>query len=372
MKKRQIIIILVGIAILAGSFLVSGMLSKDEAEAKEEVALKTAVKAREMESGDVKRTIRITGRLVPEKQVAIFAEVGGVASFGSKPFKVGVSYRKGEEMIRINSDEIQSALIAGRSNFQSLLAGIIPDLKTDFPDDAAAWESYLFDMEIDETLPPLPEVESKKLKLFLSGRQVFSNYYNIRESETRLAKFSIRAPFTGSLVTASLDEGSLVRVGQPLGEFISAGSFEMESGISYSDVQYLSQGTEFTVRDVNSGRSFNAEVVRINDRVDPETQQVKVFSRIRDDKARSGIYLEGAIPAETFESSIEIPIDALVGTDGVFTIEDSTAVLNKVDVKYKNNEIAIVSGLPEKAKVIVDDHNESLKGSGVSAVNLNE
>ncbi|HKL02027.1 MAG TPA: HlyD family efflux transporter periplasmic adaptor subunit, partial [Cryomorphaceae bacterium] len=289
MKKRQIIIILIGIGILAASILISGMLTKDKAQSKDEVELKTAVKAREMEPGDVKRTIRITGRLVPEKQVVVYSEVGGVATFGSKPFKVGTTYRKGEEMIRINSDEIKSALIAARSNFQSLLAGIIPDLKTDFPDHADAWESYLYEMEIDQTLPVLPKPGSKKLKLFLSGRQVFSSYYNIRESETRLDKFVVRAPFSGSLVSASLDEGSLVRVGQPLGEFISAGSFEMESGISYSDVEYVKPGTEFKAKDVNRGKTFNAEVVRVNDRVDPQTQQVKIFSRIRDEDARSGI-----------------------------------------------------------------------------------
>ncbi|MCA1763904.1 MAG: efflux RND transporter periplasmic adaptor subunit [Cryomorphaceae bacterium] len=372
MKKRQIIIILIGVGILAASILLSGMLTKEKPEQKDKADLKTAVKAREMETGEVKRTVRITGRLVPEKEITVFAEVGGVATFGVRPFKVGANFKKGEIMIRINSDEIQSALIAGRSNFQSLLAGIIPDLKTDFPDVAETWESYLFDMEIDENLPPLPEIESKKLKLFLSGRQVFSNYYNIRENETRLAKFNIRAPFSGSLVSASLDEGSLVRVGQPLGEFISSGSFELESGISYSDVQYLSPGTEFTARDVNAGREFKAIVVRVSDRVDPQTQQVKIFSRIASSDARSGIYLEGDIPAETFDDANEIPIDALVGNDGVFTISDSTATLQKVDVEYKNNEIAIVSGLPERAKIIVDKHNESLNGSTVSAVNLNE
>jgi len=372
MTKRQILILIVGVAILAGSIVTSRFLKKEKNVADTRTESITAVKTMEVNPGLIHREVTITGRLVPAKSVTLFAEVGGKASRGSKPFKEGVRFEKGEVIVQINSEEIESSVISSRSNFQSLLASVIPDLKLDFPKISQEWEDYLFSIEIEESLPPLPDVDDKKLKLFLSGRQIFSNYYKIKELETRLDKYIIRAPFTGSLVSANLDESTLVRVGQPIGEFISTGSYELEAGISYLDAEFLKVGTQFEMKDVNTGNTYRARVIRVNDRVDPSTQQVEIYASIKDPSAKSGIYLEGKIDAQDFENAVRIPVSSLVNGNSVFVVEDSIAKLKEVKLEFKNNEIAILSGLNSKSKIITGKHNESLNGLKVSEVNLAE
>lgn len=372
MKRRQIIILLSGVVILAICIVIARSLNKDEVVPENESNSATAVKTINVSPGLVHREILITGRLVPENSVMIYAEVGGIASIGKKRFKEGIGFKEGELMLTINSDEIESSLIAGRSNFQSLLASVIPDLKLDFPDVASEWENYLFKIEIDKVLPKLPEASDKKLKLFLSGRTVFSNYYNIRELETRLEKYKVRAPFDGSLVSSNLDDQSLVRVGQPLGEFISSGTYELEAGVSYYDVEFLSLGTEFELYDVNTGKAFQAKVIRITDQVDQKTQQVLIFSRIKDSAGKSGIYLSGNIKANDFEDAFEIPVTSLINNSQIFEVKDGIAHLKDINVEYKNNEIAIVSGPSTPLTVIVGNYNESLNGLPVSIVNIAE
>jgi multidrug efflux pump subunit AcrA (membrane-fusion protein) len=371
MNKRQIIIMIAGVAFLAGSIFLSGFLTKDKQEKPKEFEMLTAVKSQRMSSDTLVRTLRITGRLIPKQSVKLYAEVGGRAIFGSKPLKEGVSFNKGEVMLRINSDELQSSLSAKRSSFQSLLASVIPDLKLDFTEVASSWEDYLFEIDIDKKLPALPAVEDKKLKLFLSGRKVFSEYYSVTEMETRYDKHTIRSPFNGSLISAQVDEGSLVRIGQPLGEIISSGQYEIEAGISYTDASFLSIGTVFTMQDINTGREYKAKVIRVNDSVDPQTQQVKIYAAIDDASAKSGIYLEGKIPAGEITNAISIPLEALVGENMVYFVEDSIAILKKVDVAYKTGEAAIISGIEGKVDVILDKHNEALNGSKVAPINLN-
>lgn len=372
MNKRQILIIAAGIVIFAGSIGISRFLKKDKKPAENKTETLTAVNTMSVEPGSIYRKVTITGRLVPEKTVMLFAEVGGKASKGSKPFKEGMRFGKGEVILQINSEEIESSVISSRSNFQSLLASVIPDLKLDFPEIATSWEDYLYNIEIEKSLPPLPEVNNKKLKLFLSGRQIFSNYYKIKELETRLDKYIIRAPFNGSLVSANLDESSLVRVGQPIGEYITTGSYELEAGISYLDAEYLKVGTEFEMKDVNTGNTYQAKVIRVNDRVDPSTQQVKVYASIKDPSAKSGIYLEGQIDAQNFDNAVRIPVSSLVNGSNVFVVEDSIANLKQVNLEFKNNEIAILTGLKGPSKIITGKHNESLNGLKVSEVNLAE
>ena len=164
MNKRKIIIVLAGVGILAASILLSGMLTKEGQEKPKEFEMLTSVQLKKMTPTTIVRTIPITGRLIPKQSVLLYAEVGGRATFGSKPFKEGVSFNKGEILLSVNSDELRSSLSAKRSNFQSLLASVIPDLKLDFVDASTEWEEYLFKIDTDQKLPPLPEVEDRKLK----------------------------------------------------------------------------------------------------------------------------------------------------------------------------------------------------------------
>ncbi|HKK40716.1 MAG TPA: HlyD family efflux transporter periplasmic adaptor subunit [Cryomorphaceae bacterium] len=372
MDKRKIIITLAGVGVAAASVFLAMNLEKEEEQRKEEGVSATAVRAEVFTPDTIRRYIDVTGRLVAMNEIQLYAEVGGQAFFGNKPFKEGTRFSRGEVIIRVNSDEIESSLTAARSGFQSLLASVIPDLKLDFEDSAEKWENYLYDIDINTRLPALPETDDRKLKLFLSGRNVYSNYYNIKQTETRFDKHLITAPFNGSVTEANIDEGELVRVGQPLGEFLSTGQYEVMLGVSYEDLQYVKPGKEFKLEDVNTGAMYRAKVSRINDKVDPETQQVQIYAEIRDDRAKSGVFVKGKVPAGTYTDAIRIPTDALVNENAVFVVGDSTANLMEIQTPYVGAETAIIKGIQEKTRIVIDQHNESLDGSVVTVVNLEE
>lgn len=358
---------------MALSIFLSGLLRKEPRTRNDDaVDIATAVNATYVNPGLVERSVKITGRLVPESTVSIFAEVSGLAEFGEKPFKPGVRFNKGEVLIKINADEIKSSLSAARSELQSLLAGVIPDLKIDFPDDAEIWKNYLEELDITEPLPELPEIEDRQVRLFLSGRNIFTSYYSIRESETRLAKHVIRAPFSGTVISAEIDASSLVRTGQSLGEFISTGRYELEAGVSYRDADILKKGLTFDMRDVNTGRLYTAKIARVNDAVDPLTQQVKVYATVTSDRAKSGIYLEGRTPAETFEDAVSVPVRALVADQYVYMVRDSTAVLVPIEILHKTSEIAVLAGIEAPGYLITDRHNEAFEGTKVNPTDIRE
>jgi multidrug efflux pump subunit AcrA (membrane-fusion protein) len=369
MNKRKFIITGAGVLILVLSFAISGRMKRADPPRPAGASMATAVNAIPVQPGAVMRKVPITGRLVPAQTVNIFAEVGGLATYGDKPFKPGTRFAKGEVMVRINSDEARTALYAARSAFQSALAGIVPDLKLDFADKAAEWESYLYQLRIEQNLPPLPETNDKKLNLFLSGRGIYTNYYSIREAETRYAKFTITAPFDGVLSTAQIDAASLVRTGQPLGEFISTGRFELEAGVSYTDAMAIKPGIAFEMNDVNTGREFNARVLRINEAVDPTTQQVRIYAEVTHPEARSGMYLEGAIGVQQYDNAVEIPVQALVESAKVYVVRDTAATLLPVQVQFKNSSIAIITGIDQPELLITDRHTEAFQGSKVDIVN---
>ena len=66
-----------------------------------------------------------------------------------------------------------------------------------------------------------------QVRLFVSGRGVISSYYSLQNLEKTLSFYKIKAPFSGVLVQANVTEGSLIRPGQLLGEFIAPVDYEL-------------------------------------------------------------------------------------------------------------------------------------------------
>lgn len=366
MNKRKLIISLAGIAFLAVSIFVFTIFAgnKNVPPPQEENG-KTAVNVIAVQNGTVAPEIPLTGRVIPTDRVDLFAEVQGVSSYGSQPFKTGNKFRKGQVLVRIDDSELRNALRSAKSQFKSQLAQIIPDLKIDFPGAYDLWKAYLTDFDIAKTVKSLPEIDNEQLKLFLTGRNIYSTFYNLKESEARLAKYTIRAPFDGALTETYINRSSLVRAGQQLGEFISYKDYELEASINVDDLQYFEIGSTMTFTDVEGGGAYEGKLVRINNKVDPNSQLIKVFFQIRDETLRSGLYLRGALRAQAHENALRVTAEALVDASSVFVIEGGKAVQQSVKVLEKTPNHAIISGLKDGAKLIIDNKNSAFAGSSV-------
>ena len=373
MNRRKIIIVIIGVIILAGAIFLASQLSAPAPQTATAGQLSPSEKAavvvdtRKIQNDQVKTYVNITGRLQPEDKIDIYSEVSGVLQGTGKPFKVGVFYRKGQVLLRINDDEARQNLLAQKNNFINALAQVVPDLKIDYPDIYELWRNYLLEVEADEPLPPLPPVETEQQKLFLTGRNVYTQYHNIQQLENRLDKYVIRAPFSGVITEVNINEGTLVRNMQKLGEFMSTVYFELEAAVSISEIPYVNVGDTVDLKTTIGNRNYNGAITRINEKVDRQTQTIKVFIRVRGDELKAGMYMSGRILAEIYDEAIEIPRESLIEPDRVFIVEDSTAKLQQVDVLKLSEEKAVVKGIPDGAMVITEERNASFEGTKVTS-----
>ena len=159
-------------------------------------------------------------------------QVQGVFKKGSKLFKEGQSFRKGETIINIDADEYAASVQSAKSNLFNQLTAVMPDLRLDYPDIYSKWQDYLTNFDMSKSTPALPEMATEKEKFFISGRGILTSYYNVKNLEQRLSKYRIVAPFSGVLTETLVTEGTLVRSGQKLGEFINTEVYELEVAIS--------------------------------------------------------------------------------------------------------------------------------------------
>ena len=368
MNKRKLIISLIGVIILVGGIALSGILAgsggqKGTNSPPADIGIPVRIKT--VNNGPVEANISITGRVIAAEKIDLFAEVSGIATYGARPFKSGTKFNKGDVLLKIDDSEFKRALASSKSQFMSTIAQVLPDLKLDYPDYYAAWRDYLVNFDVDGRIGKLPEARDEQLKLFLTGRNIYSTYYSILESETRLGKYLIRAPFNGSLTESSVNQGALVRTGQQLGEFIKSGQFELEASIAQDHLIYLENVGTITLSEVNSTKTYDAKLVRINDKIDPGSQLVKTYFRLNSPNLRSGLYLEGKIGAATIKNAVELPIQAIVDEDHVFAVENSKAVKLPVSIMEQSTDRVVIAGLKNGAKVIIDKKNSAFEGSVV-------
>ena len=351
---RKYVTIVIGLLLIAAAAYIARDLAntKKKQRPKNEKVVPTAF-IETVKNKSVQVTVLETGRLMAKNRIDIFAEVQGVMESTRKEFKPGVRYRKGETIVSIRNDDFYANLQAQKSNLQNLITSILPDLRLDYPEAYQKWDAYLRDFDMNKTVAKLPEPSSDKEKFFVTGRNIYTTYYNTKNMEIVLSKYNLRAHYDGILTDALVTPGSLVRPGQKLGEFIDPSVYEMEVSVNKSILPSLKTGKKVIVRDTeNHNQQWNGKIIRINGKVDRTTQTVKVYIDLSDIELREGMYLEAIMNGEPIDESMEIARSLLVDESKVYIVQDSALQLIDVDPVFFNEKTVVVKGLQDGQIII--------------------
>ena len=298
-----------------------------------------------VQNQDIPIVINANGTLFAKNKIEIYSEVQGVLQVTSKDFKPGNSYQKGEVILRINNEEHYATLQAQKSNLYNAITSIMPDIRLDYPQEYDKWENYITNFDFNKATPNLPETNSDKEKFFISGRNIYTTYYNLKNMEVRLNKYTIRAPYAGILTEALVNPGSLVRQGQKLGEFINPSVYEMEVSVNAKYMNLLQKGNKVKLHNLDKTRTWDGTIVRVNGKVDQATQTVKAFIQLAGEGLKEGIYLEADLVAKSEKDAYEMPRKLLVNNESVYVLKDSVLDLVKVNPVYFKDKSVIIKGL---------------------------
>jgi multidrug efflux pump subunit AcrA (membrane-fusion protein) len=350
---RKIILSIVGVLVIVLGFFLSQQIvnSKTRTKPRVEKVVKT-VFTQTVTNGTVAIIIPANGNLMAKRRVELFAEVQGVFKKGNKLFKAGQPYRAGETIIRIDASEYYASVQSAKSNLYNLITSIMPDLRLDYPEVYPKWQAYLSNFDLNKTTPRLPEMTSEKEKYFISGRGILTNYYNVKNMEQRLSKYTISAPFSGILTDALVTEGTLVRSGQKLGEFINTDAYELEVAVSKTYSDLLKVGETVELVSLDGAKKYMGVVSRINGSVDQATQTIKAFIEVSDSDLKEGMYLEANLNAKEETNAIEIDRNLLLENDKIFVVRDT--ILDLIDVKpvYFSDKKVVLKEVPEGITII--------------------
>lgn len=345
---RKIILSILGVVIIITSFfLARTIINSNQRKRPAPKKIVKTVFVDTVVNSTVPITIKANGNLVAKRRVELYSEVQGVLLSGSKLFRPGQEYRKGEALLRMNSSEFNATVVSLRSRLYNEIAAIMPDLKLDYPEAFDHWQRYLDAFDVNKTLSPLPEFSSEKEKYFINGRNVVTTYYNIKNLEQRLVKFRISAPFDGILTEALVTEGSLVRSGQKLGEYIDTNVYELAVAVSKTYANLLELGKQVTLSSIDGDKEYTGVVSRINGNVDVDSQTIDAFIEVSDPLLREGMYLEAQLEAREEPEAYSMNRSLLQADDFVFVVKDSLLDRLKVRPVFFSEETVVIKDIPD-------------------------
>ena len=351
---RKIILAILGVLVIVGAFFLGNYLI--EKNQKPKPKFKKQIKTVFVENvvnKEIPIILSASGNLTAKNKIDLFSEVQGVLKSSRKAFKVGTKYYKRETLLSINNDEFYASLQSQRSNLNNLITAILPDLRLDYPTEFNKWESYLKGFKMNTATPKLPTFSSDKEKYFISGRGILTAYYNVKNLEVRLSKYQIKAPFSGILTEVLVSPGTLVRVGQKLGEFIDPSVYEMEVAINAQYADLLKVGNSVALSNLEKTKNYTGRVVRVNGKVDQVTQTIKAYIDVKHPDLKEGMFLEANLVVKSEHEAMEISRKLLVDNNAVYTVKnDSVLSLVRIKPVYFGAETVVIKGLEKSDKIL--------------------
>lgn len=358
MKKFYQIFAAVVIMIIGGFFLMELFASMAKEKPKEKtVTPKRFVQAAPVNFNDHITRIVASGRVMSAEQVNLSSEVQGRITEGDVSLRKGISFKKGQVLVRIINPENTYNLKSQKSTFLNLLANALADLKLDYKESYNTWYDFFVSIKVEDPLPDLPKIQDEQLKIFLSSRNILGNYYSIKSFEERVKKQIIVAPFDGNFTSVNLQEGSVANPGSIIGTIINTSYYEVEVPIEKNDIRWLKKGQSVEVI-AESGYTdtLKGRIHRIAQFIDMQTQTIPVYVRI---PSVQGLTFEGDYYNCIFDdikvkNSMEILRSAVFNHNEVFLVKEGKLVKHTININKVAEKTLFFNGVPDGDTIVTE------------------
>ncbi|WP_299522817.1 efflux RND transporter periplasmic adaptor subunit [Winogradskyella sp.] len=371
------------------------------------------VTVKEVTLRDIVETVSATGKIQPEVEVKISSEVSG--EILDLPFKEGQEVKKGDLLVRVNPDLIQSALNRSQASYQNVKAGLeqaeasLKQARADYDRNKALFEKGVISKaDWDSALAAYETAEAAKSSAYYS---VQSAAATVNEARDNLTRTTIYAPMSGTISMLNVELGERVvgtqqMAGTEILRVANLNNMEVEVDVNENDIVKVNIGDSTIVEvDAYLKKEFKGIVTEIansaaGDLAADQVTNFKVKVRILEESYadltegkpdnyspfRPGMTATVDIITKRRDDAIAVPISAIViktdtsstkkpyskksGVDDdeskqeeekfecVFINDNGKAKLKVVKTGIQDDTyIEVVSGLNKEDKIITGPYN---------------
>ncbi|MBC3846146.1 efflux RND transporter periplasmic adaptor subunit [Winogradskyella echinorum] len=229
------------------------------------------VTVKEVTLRDIVETVSATGKIQPEVEVKISSEVSG--EILELPFKEGQEVKKGDLLVRVNPDLIQSAVSRSQATYQNVRAGLeqaeanLKQAKADYDRNKTLFDKGVISKaDWDRSIAAYETAEAGKSSAYYN---VQSAAATVSEAKDNLNRTTIYAPMSGtiSLLNVELGErvvGTQQMAGTEILRVANLNNMEVEVDVNENDIVKVSIGDSTIVEvDAYLKKEFKGIVTEI-------------------------------------------------------------------------------------------------------------
>ncbi|MGB3605578.1 efflux RND transporter periplasmic adaptor subunit [Psychroserpens sp.] len=220
---------------------------------------------------DITETVSATGKIQPEVEIKISSEVSG--EILDLPFKEGQQVKKGELLVRVNPDLIQSAVNRSQASYQNVKAGLeqaeatLKEAKANYNRNETLFErGVISKAEWDRAIAAYETAVASKSSAYYG---VQSAAATVNEAKDNLSRTEIYAPMSGtiSLLNVELGErvvGTQQMAGTEILRVANLNNMEVEVDVNENDIVKVQIGDSTIVEvDAYLKKEFRGIVTEI-------------------------------------------------------------------------------------------------------------
>ena len=356
MKRSQIVLFTVFLALTGIIYIVINSNKKDFTKNIKTEKTTEFVPVREVKNTMRRLTLVSYGQITPNSEIMISFEVQGKLEKGDITMKPGTNFRKGQTLFKLNNAEAFYTLSSRKSSLSNLILNALPDIELDFPSERNKWVTFLNSLKPSNILPVLPEISSGKERMFLTSRNIISEYYNLKSLEARMEKYFYAAPFSGTVIDLYAEPGSIANPGAQIAKIAKTGDYEVKVPISIADINVYKEKSTAEFTNSKDEHIATGKIIRISNVINQQTQSADVYYSIKPLRAKSlynGMFVNVAINKEAPKETMTLPRVA-VKNGKVNILENAKVTSNPVTIVSSKPDSVFVTGLKNGQIVVLE------------------
>ena len=319
------------------------------------------VRVKEIKARDLPVIVKSTGRLEPNREVVLSAEVPGIVD--NYTADVGDEVAENQVVVLLKPADYRLALQEAKANLQAARARLAAAEKT-----FNRFKSLLPREVISQEAYDKAEADYKSAKAAVSQMEAM-----VSISRRRLSKCNIKSPFDGFVSARLVELGKNVGIGDPLMGIADMKKMRVKIYLNERDYVHLDRDDPVEVKiEAFPYKSFKGQVERVGIKADPGTNtfDVEIMVENPDIILKAGLTARVNITTEVIKDAIMIPQSCVLFRETkkeVFIIDDAEkAVPREVKLgQVQGSLVRILEGLSSGERLVATGGQYLKPGSRV-------
>jgi len=328
--------------------LLTSCLQQSESDIKKEEK-SVPVRIMELKNQDFPLVVESVGRLVPNREVTLSAEVGGVVE--SYNADIGDRVKNGQILVRIDQTDYRLALKEAEANLE------VSQARLDAMEKSFERSKNLLTRNvISQNAFEQSEADFKASRASVAHGKVL-----VEIAKERLDKTRVSAPFSGLIASRMVEKGQTVGAGKPVMTLVDLGTMRVRVYLTERDYVHLDWEDPVSVIIGASPESiFKGRIDRIGIKADERTNTFEVEILVENSNLflKAGMTAKVQLTTAVIHKAIMIPQSAILyrkDRKEVFVVDpDQKAHVREVETgRSEGALIHILKGLITGDKLVI-------------------